>query len=57
MNESKFRAYLPILGRIPLIKNLFRRKAEVVEKRSLVILLSARIVDLRGEERKKFNAD
>ena len=57
MNESKFKAYLPILGKIPLIKNLFRRKAEVIEKRSLVILLSARIVDLRGEERKKFNAD
>jgi len=56
MTDSKFEVYLPILGRIPLIKNLFRRKAKILEKRSLVILLTARIVDLRGEEARKFNS-
>ena len=55
LSENKFTSYLPIIGRIPLIGNLFRRKANLTEKRSLVILLSARIVDLRGEEGRKFN--
>jgi general secretion pathway protein D len=55
LNEAKFSSYIPILGQIPIINNLFRRKATVSEKRSLVILLSVRIVDLRGEEAKLFN--
>jgi general secretion pathway protein D len=57
LNESKFTSYLPILGKIPLLGNLFRRKGQVVEKRSLVILLSVRIVDLRGAEAKTYNAE
>ena len=57
MNESNYQAYLPILGQIPIIKNLFRRKATLLEKRSLVILLTARIVDLRGEERDEFSEE
>jgi type II secretory pathway component GspD/PulD (secretin)/tetratricopeptide (TPR) repeat protein len=55
LNDAKFKSYIPILGSIPILNNLFRRKAEIVEKRSLVILLSAKIVDLRGEEAKRFN--
>lgn len=55
LNDAKFKSYIPILGSIPILNNLFRRKAEVVEKRSLVILLSAKIVDLRGEEARRFN--
>ena len=55
LNDAKFKSYIPILGSIPIINNLFRRKAEIVEKRSLVILLSAKIVDLRGEEKRRFN--
>ena len=55
LNEGKFESYLPILGKIPLLKNLARRKATIDERRSLVILLTARIVDLRGAEEKKFN--
>jgi general secretion pathway protein D len=57
LNEGKFTSYLPILGHIPIIKNLARRKATISEKRSLVILLSARIVDLRQEEARRFNRD
>lgn len=57
LNETKFTSYLPILGKIPLIGNLFRRKSQLAEKRSLVILLTARIVDLREVEAKQFNAE
>ena len=55
LDEGRWKAYLPLLGDIPLIGNLFRRKATVSEKRSLVILLSARIVDLRQSEKLQFN--
>jgi len=57
LNDTKLMSYLPILGKIPILGNLFRRKAQVVENRSLVILLSVKIVDLRGAEAKQFNAD
>lgn len=57
LNEAKYTSYLPILGKIPLFGNLFRRKATLSEKRSLVILITARIVDLRGEEAQKFNVE
>ncbi|HVR72946.1 MAG TPA: tetratricopeptide repeat protein, partial [Planctomycetota bacterium] len=57
LNDSKFKSYLPILGKIPLLGNLFRRKAHIIERRSLVILLTARIVDLRGEEARTYNAE
>jgi type II secretory pathway component GspD/PulD (secretin) len=57
LNEAKFTSYIPILGKIPIIENLFRRKATISEKRSLVILITARIVDLRGEEARKFNPE
>ncbi len=57
LNELKARSYIPILGDIPVAGFLFRRKTTFSEKRSLVILMSARIVDLRGEEARRFNAD
>ncbi len=57
LNETKLKSYLPILGNIPILGNLFRRKSQIVEKRSLVILLSVRIVDLRGSEAKTYNAE
>lgn len=53
----RFQSYLPILGKIPIINNLFRRKSQLVERRSLVILLSVRIVDLRSAEARTFNAE
>ena len=55
LNSAKYESYLPLLGKIPLLKNLVRRKATLEERRSLVILVTARIVDLRGAEDKKFN--
>ena len=53
--DAKFRSYVPILGDIPLVKLLFQRKAQLLEKRSLVILITARIVDLRGDEKTRYN--
>jgi len=55
LNELKYESQVPILGNLPFLKNLFRRKANLNEKRSLYILLTAKIVDLRAEERKLFN--
>jgi len=55
LREGKFSSYLPIIGKIPILKNLARRKATIREKRSLVILLTARIVNLRDEEARKYN--
>ncbi len=57
MSESKYTSYIPLLGKIPLLNNLFRRKATLSEKRSLIILITGRIVDLRGEEAQKFNPE
>ncbi|RTZ91035.1 MAG: hypothetical protein DSY81_06150 [Bacillota bacterium] len=55
LNEASYRSQVPILGNIPFLKNLFRRKAYLNEKRSLYILITAKIVDLRAEERKLYN--
>ncbi len=55
LDEGKMKSYIPILGNIPIIGNLFRRKATFSDKRSLVILVTARIVDLRHQETQIFN--
>ena len=57
LNEAKYTSFFPILGQLPILNNLFRRRATLKEERSLVILLSVRIVDLRGEEDRKFNTE
>lgn len=57
LSESKYTSYIPLLGKVPLLANIFRRKAMISEKRSLIILITARIVDLRGEEAEKFNPE
>ncbi len=55
VNERKYVSSLPIIGDFPILKNLFRRKAYIDEKRSLYILLTAQVIDLRAEERKLNN--
>ncbi|NCF55746.1 MAG: hypothetical protein GWP41_05715 [Planctomycetia bacterium] len=55
LNELNYESTVPILGNLPIIKNAFRRKANLNEKRSLYILVTAKIVDLRAEEQKLFN--
>jgi len=55
LNERKYVSSVPILGKLPFLKNAFRRKAYLNEKRSLYILVTAKIVDLRSEEKALFN--
>lgn len=55
LNEEKYESYIPVIGKIPLVKNLFRRQAYLRERRSLYILLTATVVDLREEERRLHN--
>lgn len=55
LNDRKYESYIPLLGKLPILKNAFRRKVTLEEKRSLYILLTARVVDLRSEERAIFN--
>lgn len=44
----------PMLGKVPVIKNLFRRQGRSSLKRSLIVLLRAKITILREEEKRKF---
>jgi len=55
LNERKYESKVPLLGELPIIKNAFRRKAYLNEKRSLYILLTAKVIDLRAEEKELFN--
>jgi len=47
---------VPLLGKIPIIKNLFRRKGRMNLKRNLVILLKADITILREKEEELFGS-
>jgi len=48
-------ASIPILDSIPLLDIFFRRQGDLRETRSLVILITAKIVSIREEEGKRFN--
>ncbi|HAK93454.1 MAG TPA: hypothetical protein DCM87_00175 [Planctomycetes bacterium] len=54
LEERKYHSSIPILGDIPVLNLLVSRKAELREKRSLIILLTAKLVDLRQEEIERF---
>ncbi len=45
---------IPLIGRIPLIKNLFRKKGRMRLRRSLIVLLRADISILREKEQQLF---
>ena len=53
-------SWVPILGKIPLIGNLFRSKDKQVEKRNLMVFLKPRIIrspeELAKYSKKKYNA-
>ena len=49
-------ATVPLLGRLPIIKNLFRRKGHMNLRRNLVILLKADITILREKEEQLFGS-
>lgn len=54
-DEREYESNVPIIGHLPLIKNLFRRQAYLRERRSLYIMITASVVDLRAAEKRKYN--
>jgi type II secretory pathway component GspD/PulD (secretin)/Tfp pilus assembly protein PilF len=54
-NEKIQRSGVPFVDNVPLLNVLFKREAELRETESLVILITARIIILRDEEKKRYN--
>jgi general secretion pathway protein D len=54
VRDSQMETTVPIIGRIPIIKNFFRRKGNMSLRRNLVILLKADITILREQELELF---
>ncbi len=52
--KSKMTERVPVLGRIPIVGALFKRKQKVEEKRNTVIILTAEILDLQEQEKKNY---
>ena len=47
-SEAKSKLSVPFLGRIPVIGNLFRNKSSAIEKRELLIFVTANILEPTG---------
>jgi general secretion pathway protein D len=57
-NTQNIESKVPILGDIPILGWFFKNKKKTVTKNSLLVLISARIIDsLQGEEMKAYNRD
>lgn len=54
LQETYNETLVPFVGKLPVIKNLFRRQGYADLKRSTVVLLKARITILREEEDRRF---
>ncbi len=57
INQRKEENSLPFVDNIPLLNLLFKRRSEIKETRSLVILVTAKIVSVKEEERVRFNTN
>lgn len=57
LNEQKLRSSIPVLDSIPILNVLWSRKGELSEKRSLVILITARVMVLRDQEKALFSTE
>ena len=55
ISEKKFESGMPWLSSIPILNTFFMRRGNLSERRSLVILVTGRIVNLREEERARFS--
>ncbi|MCZ6691147.1 MAG: hypothetical protein O7H41_16285 [Planctomycetota bacterium] len=55
LNEQKLRSSIPILESIPIFNILGTRTGELSEKRSLIILITARVVVVRDQEKALFS--
>jgi general secretion pathway protein D len=57
-NTQNIESKVPILGDIPILGWFFKNKKKTVTKNSLLVLISARIIEsLQGEEMKAYNRD
>jgi type II secretory pathway component GspD/PulD (secretin) len=54
LRDTQMETTIPIIGHIPIIKNLFRRKGTLNLRRNLVVLLKADITILREQEMELF---
>jgi general secretion pathway protein D len=54
VRDTQMETTIPIIGHIPVIKNLFRRKGTLNLRRSLIVLLKADITILREQELQLF---
>ena len=48
---------MPFSDRVPLLNKLFSRDGELYETQSVLVLITARTVSLRDEEKRRFNLD
>ena len=55
INHKEETSGLPFLDHIPLVRLLFQRQGELYETESLLILITARTISLKDEERRLFN--
>ncbi len=55
INNKEERSGVPLIDRIPILNLLFSRQAELYETESMLILVTARTIALRDEEKKRFN--
>ncbi len=55
VQHSQQESSLPIVDSIPIMNVFFRRKGELRETRSLIVMITAKIVSIREEEGKRFN--
>lgn len=56
ITEKSYESSIPFVSNIPLIGIFFKRRGYLKETESMIILVSAKIVDIRYEERKRFNS-
>ncbi len=55
--EQEDESSVPFLNNIPIIDNLFKREVDTRTNKSLIILVTARIIVVRDEEKARFNED
>jgi type II secretory pathway component GspD/PulD (secretin) len=57
INEKEEHSGVPFIDHIPLVNKLFSRDAQLFETFSLLIMVTARTINLREQEKKLFNLD
>ncbi|RMG12258.1 MAG: hypothetical protein D6731_14275 [Planctomycetota bacterium] len=57
INEKEEHSGVPFIDHIPLLNKLFGRDAQLYETFSLLIMITAKTINLREQERKLFNLD